>query len=409
MPLQALRNFIRWEAAGGLLLLAGAILSMLVVNSPWAAMHSGVLDMRAAVVLGDFAIDKSVLLWINDGLMAVFFLLIGLELKREVLEGQLSSRDQLLLPVIGAIGGFALPALIFYLFNTGDPTALKGWAIPSATDIAFALGLLSLFGKRIPLSVKVFLASLAIIDDLAAIIVIAIFYTDTLSLNALAIAGAGIAALVLVNLFGVKRTAVYITIGVIIWVAVLKSGVHATLAGVVVALTIPLRTKDGSPSPLRTLEHSLHPWISFAILPIFAFANAGVALDTISMENLLNPITLGIIAGLVIGKQVGVFIPVWLAIRSGIVSMPERANWLMLYGVSLATGVGFTMSFFIGSLAYEDLGNEYASAMKLGVLSGSAVSLIMAAVVLLLATLRAGKPPVDTLEDGAGASAASAK
>ena len=337
MPMQALRNFIKLESAGGLLLMAAAVVAMIVSNSPLAELHHSVLNARTAVIIGPLAIDKTLILWINDGLMAVFFLLVGLELKREVLEGQLSSRDQLLLPMIGAVGGFALPAIIYAVINQGQEFALQGWAIPSATDIAFALGVLSLFGKRVPLSLKVFLASLAIIDDLAAIIVIAIFYTSQLSIMSLGLALAGSALLLILNVAGVTRTSVYITVGVFIWIAVLKSGIHATLAGVVVAMAIPLRGAPDEPSPLRRLEHSLHPWISFAILPLFAYANAGVTLSSVSSEVLFSSVSIGIAAGLFFGKQIGVFVPVWLAIRSGLVKMPEGANWPLLYGCLLYT------------------------------------------------------------------------
>ncbi|ASJ75804.1 Na+/H+ antiporter NhaA [Granulosicoccus antarcticus] len=396
MPINALQRFIKLEAAAGILLFLAAAASMIVANSSLAGFMSGVLDARAAVIIGALSIDKSVLLWINDGLMAVFFLLVGLELKREVLEGQLSDRSQLALPVVGALGGFMVPALIFTLFNLGDATALKGWAIPSATDIAFALGVLSLFGSRIPLSVKVFLASLAIIDDLAAIVVIALFYTSDLSLVALGVAAVGIVGLVALNVFNVTRTAAYILIGVVIWIAVLKSGIHATLAGVIVALAIPLTSKSSSQtagvraerkdSPLRSLEHALHPWVGYGILPLFAFANAGVSLEGITWEMLMNPLTLGIAVGLFLGKQVGVFIPIWLGVKARLLSMPDKSTMLMLYGTALVTGIGFTMSFFIGSLAYENLDQSFANSMKLGVLGGSMLSLIFGILVLWIST-----------------------
>lgn len=371
---------------------------MIVANSPLAGQMAAVLNARAAVIVGALAIDKSVLLWINDGFMAVFFLLVGLELKREVLEGQLSNRSQLALPLVAATGGFLVPALIFALFNFNDATTLKGWAIPSATDIAFALGVLSLFGSRIPLSVKVFLASLAIIDDLAAIVVIALFYTSDLSVQALCIAALGIIVLATMNRLNVTRIAAYILVGVVIWIAVLKSGIHATLAGVIVALAIPLTskaaTKDLAPgqradrrdSPLRTLEHLLHPWVGYAILPLFAFANAGVSLKGLNAQMVLSPLTLGIALGLFVGKQIGVFLPIWIGIRTKLLSMPEGSNMLMIYGVAITTGIGFTMSFFIGSLAYENLDQSYIDGMKLGVLSGSMLSLLFALFVLWIST-----------------------
>ncbi len=398
VPLNTLKRFIRLEAIAGILLFFAAALSMAVANSPIAHVVADALNARAAVIIGPLAVDKSVLLWINDGFMAVFFLLVGLELKREVLEGQLSSVKQIAMPVVAATGGFVVPALLFYLVNKSDSVALQGWAIPTATDIAFALGVLLLFGKRIPMQVKVFLASLAIIDDLAAIIVIALFYTGELSLTALSAAGLGIAVLAFMNIIGVVRTAAYIVVGVLIWVAVLKSGIHATLAGVIVAMAIPLRPRgvkkpqtpdqriDRSVSPLRSLEHSLHPWVSYAILPIFAFANAGVSLQGLTLDMLTNSITLGIALGLFFGKQLGVFLPVWLGIRLKWFELPEGANMLMLYGTALATGIGFTMSFFIGSLAYENLDAALADSMKLGVLTGSMMSLVAAIVVLLIST-----------------------
>ncbi len=393
MPKNALQRFIKLEAAAGILLFLAATMSMVIANSSLAAYMEAFLNTRASIIVGNLSIDKSVLLWINDGLMAVFFLLVGLELKREVLEGQLSRASQLAMPVAAATGGFVVPALIFTGFNLGDPIALRGWAIPSATDIAFALGVLSLFGSRIPLAVKVFLASLAIIDDLAAIIVIALFYTSNLSLTALGFAAAGIAALIIMNLLNVTRIAAYILVGVVIWVAVLKSGIHATLAGVIVALAIPLTGKTKSTvrperkdSPLRSLEHALHPWVGYGILPLFAFANAGVSLTGLNLQMLANPLTLGIAAGLFIGKQIGVFVPLWVGFKARWFSMPDGANLLMLYGTAITTGIGFTMSFFIGSLAYEDLDPALASATKLGVLGGSLMSLVFAIVVLWIST-----------------------
>lgn len=397
MPKNALQRFIKLEAAAGILLFLAAALSMIVANSSLAVYMTAFLNERASITLGALTVDKSVLLWINDGLMAVFFLLVGLELKREVLEGQLSKLSQVAMPVIAAAGGFVIPALVFVAFNAGDPVAIRGWAIPSATDIAFALGVLSLFGSRIPLSVKIFLASLAIIDDLAAIIVIALFYTENLSYNALSFALAGIGALIVMNLFNVTRVAAYIIVGVVIWVAVLKSGIHATLAGVIVALAIPLTGKrsadntsrpERADSPLRSLEHALHPWVGYGILPIFAFANAGVSLEGLSLQMLTNPLTVGIAVGLFAGKQIGVFAPLWFGIRAGWFKIPEGANLLMLYGTAIATGIGFTMSFFIGSLAFEDMDPALADSMKLGVLGGSMMSLVFAIAVLWVSTIQ---------------------
>jgi Na+:H+ antiporter, NhaA family len=389
VPKRAIQAFIKLEASGGILLFAAAALSMVVANSALADYLNSALNARASVIIGPLAIDKSVLLWINDGLMAIFFLLVGLELKREILDGQLSDRSQLALPLIAAFGGFVMPAIFFAVINWGEPVNLQGWAIPSATDIAFALGVLSLFGSRVPLAVKVFLVSLAIIDDLAAIVVIALFYTSNLSLTALAYAGVGIAGLVMLNVFNVTRIAAYTLVGVFIWVAVLKSGVHATLAGVLVAFAIPLGAKSSETdgfSPLRKLEHTLHPWVAYAILPIFAFANAGVSLEGFTLGTFANPLTLGILLGLFVGKQIGVFLPVWYGMKKGWFQMPVGANMTMMYGTALATGIGFTMSFFIGSLAYEDLDPIINDMMRLGVLSGSMLSLVASLIVLYIST-----------------------
>jgi len=397
MPLRALRYFIKWESSAGLILMSAAVLSLLIANSSWASIHAELFATRTALIFGEFAIDKPLLLWINDGLMAVFFLLIGLELKREVLQGQLASRSQLLLPVIAATGGFVLPALIFYTINHNDPVALGGWAIPSATDIAFALGVLSLFGSRIPLSIKVFLASIAIVDDVGAIVVIALFYTSQLSTYSLLLAVFGTMILITMNLLGIRKLALYIVVGVVIWAAVLKSGIHATLAGIIVAMTIPIAKDDAGHSPLVSLEHSLHPWIAIAILPLFAFANAGVSLLDTGASQLFSGVSLGIAAGLFLGKQIGVFVPVWLAIRTGLVRMPDGANWMMLYGVAVTTGIGFTMSFFIGTLAYEFADPSYAITMKIGVLTGSALSMLWALVILFIAT-RQSEPTAVTAD-----------
>ena len=362
-----LREFLRLEAAGGFLLIGAAALALIVANTPLAWLYDALLDTSVAVQVGALEIAKPLLLWINDGLMAVFFLLAGLELKREVTEGELSSRARAALPVVAAIGGLALPAAIYLLINAGSPATLRGWAIPTATDIAFALGVLTLLGPRAPAELKIFLLALAIIDDLGAIIIIALFYTAELSLLALLLGAAGVLALVILNRLGVRRLAPYLLIGVAIWVCVLKSGVHATLAGVAVALLIP--TGDADDSPLRHLEHMLHPWVSFAIMPIFAFANAGVSFAEASMADLVGPLPLGIALGLVVGKQVGVFAASWAAVRLGLCRLPHGVSWAALYGVSLLTGIGFTMSLFIGSLAFED--PAHAVGVRLGVFLGS--------------------------------------
>lgn len=322
------------------------------------------------MAIGAFSIAKPLLLWINDGLMAIFFLLVGLEIKREVLEGELSTVRQASLPGIAAVGGMVVPALVYMAFNAGDPALMRGWAIPTATDIAFALGVLALLGTRAPASLKIFLLALAIIDDLGAIVIIALFYTEKLSLTALGGALAGVAVLVALNLGGVRRLAPYVLAGVFVWVCVLKSGVHATLAGVAIGFSVPLRPKDNAgEAPLTHLEHMLHPWVTYAILPIFAFANAGVSLTGTSVAAALSPLTLGIGLGLFVGKQVGVLAFSWLAIRLGIGSMPAGATWSHIYGVALLTGIGFTMSLFIGTLAFDD--PALAAPVRIGVLGGS--------------------------------------
>lgn len=374
MPVAALKNFLRLESSAGVLLVIATIAALLVSNSHMAGLYGRLLDVPLVVAIGDLVVDKPVLLWINDGLMALFFFLIGLEIKREVLEGQLSSKDQLLLPAAGAFGGFFVPAAIYAAFNWGNPETINGWAIPAATDIAFALGVLMLLGSRVPIGLKMFLTSIAIFDDIAAIVVIAIFYTQDLSLFALLAGALGITTLVVLNRLGVTRIAVYATIGVVIWLCVLKSGVHATLAGFAVACTVPLRTKSTRPSPLRHLEHSLHPWVAYLILPLFAFANAGVSFAGISSEALLGPVSIGIAAGLFIGKQVGVFGIVWLAVKLKLAQLPTGINWLSIYGVALLTGIGFTMSLFVGSLAFERGDFDQLAATRVGVLTGSVVS-----------------------------------
>ena len=374
MPVAALRNFLRLESSAGVLLVIATVVALIVSNSPLASLYERLLNVPLMVALGDLVVDKPLLLWINDGLMAIFFFLIGLEVKREILEGQLSSKEQLLLPAAGAVGGFVVPAAIYAAFNWGNAETLNGWAIPAATDIAFALGVLMLLGKRVPIGLKMFLTSIAIFDDIGAIVVIAIFYTADLSVFALTAGIVGISALVVLNRLGVTRIAVYTTIGIVVWLCVLKSGVHATLAGFAVACTIPLRGKADEPSPLRHLEHSLHPWVAYLILPVFAFANAGVSFSGIDPEALLGPVSVGIAVGLFVGKQVGVFGVVWLAVKLGLASLPKGSNWLSIYGVALLTGIGFTMSLFIGSLAFERGAFDYLAATRVGVLAGSILS-----------------------------------
>ncbi|SHN21913.1 Na+:H+ antiporter, NhaA family [Pseudomonas asturiensis] len=369
-------RFFQLEAAGGLLLIAAAALALFVNNSPLSWLYNAFLETPVVTQIGAVQIAKPLLLWINDGLMALFFLLIGLEVKREVLEGHLSKPSQIVLPGAAAIGGMVVPALIYVALNTGNPEALSGWAIPMATDIAFALGVLALLGKRVPVSLKLFLMTLAIIDDLGAIIVIALVYSGELSQLSLILAAVSIIALIVLNRLGVSKLAPYLLIGLVLWVCVLKSGVHATLAGVVLAFCIPLRTRART-SPLLTLEHSLHPWIAYGILPLFAFANAGVSLAGVTMDSFTHPVPLGIAAGLLLGKTLGVFGLTWLAVKTRMASLPKDANWGHVLGVSILCGIGFTMSLFVGSLAFEPGVSAFAGEDRMGILTGSILSAII--------------------------------
>lgn len=388
MPVSALRAFIRMEASGGILLLIAAVIALVLVNSPLGWLYDGVLDTPVQASIGALVIAKPLLLWINDGLMAIFFLLIGLEIKREVLDGNLSKWAEASLPAMGAVGGMAIPALVYVAFNAGDPVTLNGWAIPAATDIAFALGILALVGTRAPTSLKVFLLALAIIDDLGAIVIIAVFYTANLSLLSLGLAAIAIVGLVLLNRLGITRITPYMLVGVFLWVCVLKSGVHATLAGVAIAFAIPLRAthKGRATSPLEQLEHNLHPWVTFAIMPVFAFANAGVSLAGLSIVDLFAPVPLGIAAGLFLGKQIGVFGFSYAAVKLGLSRLPGDITWLQFYGVALLTGVGFTMSLFIGTLAFAD--PAYQADVRIGVLTGSFLSAISGFLLLRFAPVR---------------------
>lgn len=380
-----LKEFLRLETAGGILLLVATLLAMVAENSPADIYYDALLEIPVAIQIGEFAIAKPLLLWINDGLMAIFFFLIGLEVKREFLAGELSDPSRVMLPIIAAIGGMAVPAVIYASINWGDSVAMKGWAIPSATDIAFALGVLALLGSRIPQILKLFLMTLAIVDDLGAIIIIAIFYTADLSLTSLLIGMISVAILSVMNRNGVLRLAPYMLVGVVLWAAVLKSGVHATLAGVVTALFIPFRKEAGeSQTQLERLEHDLHPAVAYGILPLFAFANAGIPFDGISMGSFLHPVPLGIAAGLFFGNQVGVLGFSWVAIKLGISQLPREISWMQLYGVALLCGVGFTMSLFVGSLAFEQGGPDYAVDDRLGILLGSLVSGVCGYLVLRL-------------------------
>lgn len=375
--LTAVRDFIKLESAGGILLLAAAVIAILVANSPLAALYDSLLGTTVAIQVGALSINKPLLLWINDGLMAVFFLLIGLEIKREVMEGELSSLSQIILPGMGALGGMIVPTAIYVWLNWGDPIALDGWAIPIATDIAFALALLSVFGSRVPTALKILLLTLAIFDDLAAIIIISLFYSSDLSLNALIIGGLALTSAVVMNKIGVTRISAYILVGVVLWIAVLKSGVHATLAGVLIAFCIPMRGEQ-TKSPLRELEHDLHGPVAFAILPIFAFANAGLSLSGMSFDDLTHPVTLGVISGLLVGKPLGILAFIGLAVGLRFVELPKDINWLQLLGVAFACGIGFTMSLFIAGLAFEHGSGDYFGGDRLGILVGSILSAMVA-------------------------------
>ena len=378
--LTRIQTFMKLEASAGLVLMGVALLAMAVANSVLAPLYDGLLGTNIRLGVGSFEISKPALLWVNDGLMAIFFFLVGLEIKREVLTGELSSLDKAILPILAAIGGMAVPALIFVYFNWGNAETLAGWAVPTATDIAFALGILALLGSRVPVALKVLLLAIAIIDDLGAIVIIAVFYTSDLSVNALTLAMLGFALAVALNRIGVQRVAPYLIIGVFMWICVLKSGVHATLAGVLIALTIPLKEKDGDKALLLRAEHALHPWVAFLILPVFAFANAGVNLTGLSLADLAQPLPLGIAAGLVLGKQIGVFFATWIGCKSGMAQLPDGVSWQHVYGVACLTGVGFTMSLFIGSLAFSSA--EMMNTVRLGVIFGSLLSGLMGFAVL---------------------------
>ncbi len=364
-------------ALSGILLIVATIAALIMENSPLSSYYDSFLHTPVQIRFGNFEIAKPLLLWVNDGLMAIFFFLIGLEVKREVLEGSLSSISYVTLPLLAALGGMAMPALIYIALNPNDPFALNGWAIPTATDIAFALGILSLIGS-VPSSLKTFLLALAIIDDLGAILIIALFYTQELSLFSITIAAIALGVLIAFNLFGIKRKALYIIVGVVLWASVLKSGVHATLAGVAIAFTIPL-------SLAKEMEKELHLYVSLLILPLFAFVNAGVNLEGIALKDIFSPVPLGIMLGLFLGKQLGVFGFSWLAIKSGLAKLPKDATFLQLYGISVLTGIGFTMSLFIDSLAFNDT-RIYHYADKLAILLGSLLSALVGAIILKLAT-----------------------
>lgn len=388
--MKIINDFLHKESSSGVILIIVTVLALTLQNSSLSSYYSSFLHTPLEIKVGSLEIAKPLLLWINDGLMAIFFFLVGLEVKREVIEGHLSSISKVSLPIIAAIGGMIVPALIFIALNTNNAFALNGWAIPTATDIAFALGILALLGPRVPISLKIFLMALAIIDDLGAIIIIALFYTSKLSITSIIVASIALIVLLILNRLNVAKKAPYILVGVILWVSVLKSGVHATLAGVALAFFIPLKSKDKDGktfSMAKEMESELHLWVSFLILPLFAFANAGIALDGIKLSSLFESVPLGIMLGLFIGKQLGVFGFSYIAIKLKLVKMPKDSTFLELYGVAILTGIGFTMSLFIDSLAYNDT-QIYNYADKLAILLGSFLSAIIGFIVLKIATKR---------------------
>jgi NhaA family Na+:H+ antiporter len=375
--------FLKLESASGIILIGAALLAMVFANTPLDSVYQLLLSTPVEVRVGALSIAKPLLLWINDGLMAVFFFLVGLELKRELLEGELSDKRNIILPGVGAIGGMLAPALIYLYFNRDDSVALQGWAIPAATDIAFALGVLALLGSRVPISIKIFLTSLAIFDDIGAIIIIAVFYTSKISMTALVIVALCIPVLTILNRRNVLSKSPYILIGIIMWIATLKSGVHATLAGVVLAMFIPIRSKqDPTISPLKSMEHDLHTVVAFFILPVFAFANAGINFSGVGVEQLFHGVSVGIALGLFVGKQVGIFGLCFLCIKLGVAKLPAGMSWSGLYGTAALCGIGFTMSLFVGSLAFEETGVNLLFDERLGIIIGSVASGVLGYLVL---------------------------
>lgn len=376
---QTINRFFKHEAAGGILLMLSAALALIVANSGWSAGYEALLETKLSILIGGQGLSKALILWINDGLMAIFFFLIGLELKAEMKEGKLKNPADVMLPGLAAVGGMIAPALVYLVLNVADPLTRGGWAIPAATDIAFAVGVLALLGKRVPPALKIFLLTLAILDDLGAIIIIALFYTSELHLNYLVMALVPLAGLMWLNWRGTHRIAPFVLLGAVLWVLVLKSGVHATIAGVVTAFFVPLRDRFGK-SPLHSVEHGLQPYVMFLIVPIFAFANAGVVLSGLSFADLFAPLPLGIAAGLFVGKQIGVFGATWLTVRLGLARLPDGVGWQHIYGLACLAGIGFTMSLFIGGLSFAD--PALMNAVRLGVLSGSALSAALGYAVL---------------------------
>lgn len=388
-----IRDFLQMESAGGIVLMLAAVLAIVVANTPLAGYYDLFINTPVEIRIGALQIAKPLLLWVNDGLMAIFFFLVGLELKREFVDGELSRPANIMLPAVAAVGGIVAPVGIYVLFNRSDPVAMQGWAIPAATDIAFALGILTMLGSRVPLALKVFLVSLAIFDDLGAIIIIAVFYSSDLSLQALLAAGSCLLILGYMSWRRVASVTPYIFVGIIMWIAVLKSGVHATLAGVALAAFIPMfDAQDPDRSPLRSLEHDLHEVVAFGVLPLFAFVNAGISFAGMSVADLLHPVSLGIAAGLFVGKQAGIFLFCALAIKAGLARLPDGASWGSLYGASILGGVGFTMSLFVGGLAFEHAPGDSAIIFdeRLGILVGSLLSGAFGYIVLDKALPRSG-------------------
>ena len=375
--------FFKLEAASGLVLLIAAIIALVISNSDFSELYFNTLEKYLFIGVNDFGLKLSVHHWINDLLMAIFFFFVTLEIKREFIQGELSNLKKALLPIIGAVGGMIIPALFYVIVNYGNTETLNGWAIPSATDIAFSLGILSLLGSRIPISLKIFLTALAIIDDLGAILIIAFFYSGDLSISYLSLILISYILLLLLNKFGIKIFLPYLIIGSFMWFFTYKSGIHATIAGVLLASTIPHRVKDKDFSLLIKLEHAISPYVAFIIMPIFAFANAGVSLEGLSLSSLLKPVPLGILLGLFVGKQVGVMIFSFVAVKTGAAQMPDNSSWFSLYGVSVLTGIGFTMSLFVGNLAFAE-NIQYIDGVKIGVLAGSLLSTLVGYFILLL-------------------------
>ncbi|MCT8543370.1 Na+/H+ antiporter NhaA [Glaesserella parasuis] len=386
--IQHIRKFLQLESASGILLLAFAMLAMLFANTPLKDLYFDFLSMPVSIQIGLFSIHKPLLMWVNDGFMAVFFVLIGLEVKREMMVGAISSYQRAIFPAIGALGGMIVPALVFTLINSDSPEFQQGWAIPMATDIAFALGVLGLLGKRVPFALKIFLLALAIIDDLGAIVVIAIFFSHELSITALISAAIAITALIMMNRMRVTAICAYMVVGLILWASVLKSGVHATLAGVIIGFCVPLKGKNGE-EPLAHFEHILAPWCSFVILPLFAFSNAGVSLAGMSLSTLFSPLTMGVALGLLVGKTLGVFSFSFLAVKLGIAQLSEGINFKQIFAVSILCGIGFTMSMFLAGLAFggDEADGQFISLARLGILIGSGISAVLGYYLLKLCTM----------------------